>query len=190
MDLEGIDVRDIANPFTSHLIHEVHFTDVAVPVGCRLGDENRGWDIVRTVLANERVGIARHEHSEMVLDDTVSLADDLDLDTTDPNLEETIGRAYAWCEAARTMNYVAVSERISDPRGRRPLAAVSRSITGPMEGVVSWACQEILGDQALAKGTEADRQLLTGTTAPIAAGAIDVQLNLIARLCLDLPRSP
>ena len=97
--------------------------------------------------------------------------------------------AYAWCEAARSMNYVAVAERIRDPLGARPMAAVSRSITGPMEGVVATACHEILGEQALAAGTDADRQLLTGTTAPIAAGALEVQLNLIARLCLDLPRS-
>jgi alkylation response protein AidB-like acyl-CoA dehydrogenase len=190
MDLAGIDVRDIPIPFTEHLLHEVHFTDVEVPVSERLGDENRGWDIVRSVLANERVGIARHEHSERVLDETVELAEAAGIDTTGPTMAQTLGRAYAWCEAARTMNYVAVGERIEDPLGRRPLAAVSRSITGPMEGVVSWACQSTMGDQALEADTDVDRQLLTGTTAPIAAGAIDVQLNLIARLCLDLPRGP
>ena len=87
------------------------------------------------------------------------------------------------------MNYVAVGERTSDPHGSRPMAAVSRAITGPMEREVGWACQEVLGDQALAGGTEADRQVVTGTTAMIAAGAYEVQLDLIARLCLDLPRS-
>ena len=57
-----------------------------------------------------------------------------------------------------------------------------------MEREVGWACQELLGDQALAGGTEADRQVVTGTTAMIAAGAYEVQLDMIARLCLDLPR--
>jgi hypothetical protein len=47
----------------------------------------------------------------------------------------------------------------------------------------------VLGDQGLAGGSEADRQVVTGTTSMIAAGAYEVQLDLIGRLCLDLPRS-
>jgi alkylation response protein AidB-like acyl-CoA dehydrogenase len=189
MDTPGIEVREIPNPYAVHIIHEMHFTDVVVPVEARLGDENRGWDIVRSVLANERVGIARHQHSEYVLDRTVSDALAMGIDVDDLGLAEAIGTAYAWCEASRSLNYAAVAERISDPLGARPVAAVSRSITGPMEREVGWACQQILGDQALAGGTEADRQVVTGTTAMIASGAYEVQLDLIGRLCLDLPRS-
>ena len=188
MNTPGIEVREIANPYAHHLIHEMLFTDVIVPVSCRLGDENLGWDIVRNALSNERVGIARHEHSEAVLDRTVTDAVALGVDVTDPGVEEALGMAYAWCEASRSLNYAAVAERIRDPHGARPTAAVTRSITGPMERMVAWAAQEVLGDQALAGGTEADRQLVTGTTAMIAAGAYEVQLDLIARLCLDLPR--
>lgn len=189
MDSPGVEVREIDNPFAHHLIHEIHFTDVMVPVSHRLGEENRGWDIVRSVLANERVGIARHEHSEQVLDHTVADAVALGIDVDDPGMQETIGTAFAFCEAARAMNYAAVAERIRDPLGSRPLASVSRAITGPMEREVEWACQQILGDQALAAGTEADRQVVTGTSSMIAAGAYEVQLDLIARLSLNLPRS-
>ena len=56
MDLPGIEVRDIANPFVDHLLHETGSSYVPVPVPCRLGDENKGWEVVRQVLANERVG--------------------------------------------------------------------------------------------------------------------------------------
>jgi len=189
MNSPGITVREIANPFARHLIHEIHFDDVIVPVANRLGDEHHGWGIVRNVLANERVGIARHAHSELVVDHTVADAQARGIDVDDAGLAETIGMAYTWAEAARSLNYVAVAERIRDPHGARPLAAVSRSITGPMEREVGWACQEVLGDQALAGGTEADRQVVTGTTAMIASGAYEVQLDMIARLCLDLPRS-
>jgi alkylation response protein AidB-like acyl-CoA dehydrogenase len=189
MDAAGIEIREIPNPLANHLIHEIHFTDVMVPVANRLGDENQGWGIVRNVLANERVGIARHAHSEHVLDDTVAGARQLGIDVDDPGVAETLGLAYAWCEAARALNYVAVAERIRDPHGSRPLAAVSRAITGPMEREVGWTCQEVLGDQGLVGGSEADRQVVTGTTSMIAAGAYEVQLDLIGRLCLDLPRS-
>jgi alkylation response protein AidB-like acyl-CoA dehydrogenase len=144
---------------------------------------------VRDALANERVGIARHAHSAYVLDRTVDDAEKLGVDVSDPGVAETLGIAYAWCEAARALNHVAVAERIREPHGARPLAAVSRAITGPMEREVGWASQEVLGEHALAAGTEADRQIVTGTTAMIAAGAYEVQLDLIAHLCLGLPRS-
>ena len=189
MDSPGVEVREIPNPYATHLIHEMIFTDVIVPVANRVGDENQGWGIVRNVLANERVGIARHAHSELVLDATVRDAAELGVDVDDPGVAETLGLAYAWTEAARALNYVAVDERIHDPLGSRPLAAISRSITGPMEREVGWACQEVLGDQALVSGTEADRQVVTGTTSMIAAGAYEVQLDLIGRLSLNLPRS-
>ena len=83
MDTAGIEVREIPNPYARHLIHEIHFTDVVVPVANRLGDENQGWGIVRNVLANERVGIARHAHSEHVLDTTVADARALGVDVDD-----------------------------------------------------------------------------------------------------------
>jgi len=189
MSSPGIEVREIHNPFGTHLIHEIHLTDVVVPVANRLGEANRGWEIVRSILANERVGIARHVHAEAVLDETLRDAAALGIDTDTPSVEAAAGVAYAWCEAARSMNYVAVAERIEDPLGLRPLASVSRAITGPMEREVEWACQSILGDQALAGGTEADRQVVTGTTSMIAAGAYEVQLDLIAKNVLKLPRS-
>jgi alkylation response protein AidB-like acyl-CoA dehydrogenase len=199
MDTPGIEVREVANPFARHLVHEVHLTDVVVPVSARLGEEHQGWAIVRSVLANERIGMARHTHAERVLDAAADEARaagrDPDAPDTpdhpgasgDPGSAEALGLAYAWCEAARALNYVAVAERIRDPHGPRPLAAVSRSITGPMEREVAWACQEVLGDHALTAGSAAHRQVVNGTTTMIAAGAYEVQLDLIARLCLGLP---
>ena len=67
------------------------------------------------------------------------------------------------------------------------MAAVSRAVTGPMEGRVAQACLEVLGPAGLVRGSPAERQLITGTTASIAAGSLEVQLNLIARH-LGLPK--
>jgi alkylation response protein AidB-like acyl-CoA dehydrogenase len=188
MNLPGIEVRDIANPFVEHLIHEVYFRDVPVPVTCRLGDENKGWEIVRQVLANERVGVARHECSERTLDGAVAAARAAGVDVEDDALAAVVGMAYATCEAARAMNYAAVNEKVHDEGGRRPLAAVSRALTGPMEAIVADACMEVMGELGLARRSAAERQLALGTTAPIAAGSLEVQLNLVSRLCLNLPK--
>jgi alkylation response protein AidB-like acyl-CoA dehydrogenase len=187
MNLPGIEVRDIANPWVTHLIHEMWFTDVAVDVSCRLGEENLGWEIVRQVLANERVGIARHECAERTLDAAVAWAEAAGVDVDDPSVAEVVGTAYATCEAARALNYAAVHERAVDQDSRRPAAAVSRAVTGPMESRVAQACLETLGPAGLARHSPAERQLLMGTTGTIAAGSLEVQLNLISRH-LGLPK--
>ena len=187
MDLPGVEVRDIANPWGTHLVHETWFTDVAVPVTCLLGEEHQGWELVRQVLANERVGIARHECAERTLDAAVAWAADGGDDVDDPSVAEVVGMAYATCEAARALNYAAVHERTLDEDSRRPMAAVSRSVTGPMEARVAHACLEVLGSAGLARRSAAERQLISGTTSSIAAGSLEVQLNLIARH-LGLPK--
>ncbi|MCU1346582.1 MAG: Alkylation response protein AidB-like acyl-CoA dehydrogenase, partial [Acidimicrobiia bacterium] len=188
MDLPGIEVRDIPNPFVEHLFHEIFFNDVVVPVWCRLGDENLGWEIVRQVLANERVGVGRHECSERTLDGAVAAAEHYGLDVEEPSIAATVGMAYAAAEAARALNYAAVNERMHVHSGPRPMASVSRAMTATMEVAVAAACLEALGPQSMLRGSPAERQLAAGTTAPLAAGSLEVQLNLVARLCLNLPK--
>jgi alkylation response protein AidB-like acyl-CoA dehydrogenase len=187
MNLPGIEVRDIPNPWVKHLVHETWFTDVAVSASCLLGEENQGWEIVRQVLANERVGVARHECAERTLDAAVAWAEAEGADLDDPSVVEELGMAYATCEAARALNYSAVHERTAGLDSRRPMAAVSRSVTGPMESRVARACLEVLGPNGLVRNSPAERQLVWGTTSPIAAGSLEVQLNIIARH-LGLPR--
>ena len=37
-------------------------------MACRLGDENEGWNIIRTLLANERAQVSIHEEVDRGLD--------------------------------------------------------------------------------------------------------------------------
>jgi len=59
MQTPGITVRPIISIDGSHHLNEVFFDDVRVPVSMRVGDENKGWDVAKFLLGNERVGIAR-----------------------------------------------------------------------------------------------------------------------------------
>lgn len=54
----GITVRPIQTIDGGHDINEVFFDDVKVPVGNRVGDENRGWGYAKFLLSNERVSLA------------------------------------------------------------------------------------------------------------------------------------
>jgi len=59
MKTPGITVRPIVSIDGSHHLNEVFFDDVRVPVAMRVHQENKGWDVAKFLLGNERTGIAR-----------------------------------------------------------------------------------------------------------------------------------
>jgi len=56
MKTPGITVRPLTNIADDHEFNQVFFTDVRVPVSQRLGQENEGWSIARTLLSFEHGG--------------------------------------------------------------------------------------------------------------------------------------
>jgi alkylation response protein AidB-like acyl-CoA dehydrogenase len=59
MKTPGIEVRPIISIDGSHHLNEVFFTDVKVPAENLVGEENKGWNVAKFLLGNERTGIAR-----------------------------------------------------------------------------------------------------------------------------------
>jgi len=58
MDLPGIEVRPLIEMTGVHLFNEVFFTDVRIPAANRIGEENRGWELAKVTLGNERVSLS------------------------------------------------------------------------------------------------------------------------------------
>ncbi|GJE44858.1 Putative acyl-CoA dehydrogenase FadE17 [Methylobacterium soli] len=59
MKSPGVSVRPIITIDGRHEVNEVFLDAVRVPVENRVGEENKGWDYAKFLLANERTGIAR-----------------------------------------------------------------------------------------------------------------------------------
>jgi alkylation response protein AidB-like acyl-CoA dehydrogenase len=59
MTTPGITVRGIKTIDEARHLNEVFFDNVRVPIGNRVGEENKGWDYAKFLLGNERTGIAR-----------------------------------------------------------------------------------------------------------------------------------
>ena len=58
MDTPGVEVRPILTLDGEHEVNEVFFTDVRVPAGNLVGEENRGWTCAKYLLTYERTNIA------------------------------------------------------------------------------------------------------------------------------------
>ncbi|MDO8704349.1 MAG: acyl-CoA dehydrogenase family protein [Sulfuricaulis sp.] len=54
----GITIRPIRSIDHDHILNEVFFDDVRVPVENLVGEENKGWSCAKFLLGNERTGIA------------------------------------------------------------------------------------------------------------------------------------
>jgi alkylation response protein AidB-like acyl-CoA dehydrogenase len=187
MNTPGITVRQIPSVIGEGDIHEVYFDDVKVPRGALLGAEGQAWEIARTSLSLERVGIPRFALASRMLRRAVAAL--RSGGRFGHGAVEQSARALAACEAARLYSYQIVDQRRhGTPTG--PEASAARYATVMAERLVGEFVVEHCPD-ALAGG---DPLLLAhhqrAIVAGIASGAAEIQLNLIATELLQLPREP
>ena len=109
MDTPGITVRQIPSVIGEGDIHEVFFDDVEVPATAMLGAEGKGWEIVRTALSLERVGIPRFALAARMLHRAVDRLKKAG--RFGAGAIEQAARARAACEAARLYSYNIVDQR-------------------------------------------------------------------------------
>lgn len=182
----GVDVRRIEGLVGDHSFNELFLDGVRVPADCLLGEENKGWDIVRHTLAYERVGAPRYARAARVLDGLVAWAKKRDL-FADAAIVDGFGHARATCEAARLLVFRVIDERAKAlPPSPRAYQARAAMVTA--ERVVADLAVDVMGPELLVEGSQGDAQFRNSLGAGIAAGSYEVQLNLISRLILDLPK--
>ena len=187
MDTPGIEVREIPALAGEHQFHEVFFTGVRVHEDCLLGVEGRGWDLVRQLLTYERVGSPRYASAAVALDEVAEWAREHGV-LDDPLVLRALGRARVSCEAARMLTYRAMDDRVKKLPPGGP-AYTARAAMVRAERDVAAVAAEVMGQAALLEESIYERQLNSSMTAGVAAGTYEVQLGLIARLNLHLPRS-
>ena len=195
----GITVRPIPTLAGPHELNEVFFDDVVVPGDCLLGRREQGWEIVRTGLAFERVGVARYARAGFVLDALVDHARRTMVDgrplSDDPLVRAKLADLRIRCEAARLVSYQAIARQAA---GAVPLAeaAVARMHNTVLEQLAGQLALELLGpagqlthdDPSAPLGGLAWRQWVRNIPTTVAAGTLETQKNIVSR-ALGLPRS-
>jgi alkylation response protein AidB-like acyl-CoA dehydrogenase len=187
IDTPGLEVRDVHAVVGEHAFHQLTFTDMAVSADTRLGPENEGWGIIRAVLSNERVGVPRYGRAMFELGLVAQWSKERGM-LADPEIASTLASAQAKCEAARALVYKVVDERAKG-QPPSPSAYVARVAMVQAEWAVANAGMLVMGAEGLELDSIADDQFRFGITAGVAGGTYEIQLNLVANLALDLPRS-
>jgi alkylation response protein AidB-like acyl-CoA dehydrogenase len=187
METPGITVRQIPSVIGEGDIHEVFFDDCEVPESAMLGAEGQAWEITRTALSLERVGIPRFALASHMLRRSVNRLKKAG--RYSGGAIEQSARAHAACESARMYSYNIIDQRA---RGiaTGPQASAARFATVNAERLVGEFvvehCPEALAGGEPMLQAHHQRAIVAG----IASGAAEIQLNLIATELLQLPREP
>jgi alkylation response protein AidB-like acyl-CoA dehydrogenase len=187
MDTPGIMVKPIKALVCDGSLNEVFLTDVHADLSLRLGEENCGWEIVKYALGQERSGSPKHVYAVGMLERAVAhLKANKRFDA--PGVRERAARARAVCEAARRLAYRCVDIRAKD-RGDSSEFNLARFLHASGENIVSDFITDFIPEAVAGESLPLLRAYVRRTTsAAIAVGSAEIQLNLIAQHYLHLPR--
>ncbi len=196
MDTPGIEIRPIIEMTGGHTFNEVFFTDVRLPANSVVGEVDRGWELAKVTLGNERVSLSS---GGALWGMGPNGADLLDLiraagGVTDPLLRQRLARLHTTEEILRLIRLRTVSARI---RGEQPGPEASiRKVLADEHGQAIMAMAK---DLAGAGGMLADVGPTGGHDAfwpfgflfapalTVGGGTGDVQRNILAERVLGLP---
>lgn len=192
MKSEGVEVKPLRELTGNAMFNTVFIDDVFVPDSMVLGEVDRGWEVSRNTLTNERVSIGSSEPPFLAsLDQFVEFLKEGHFDQIEQN---HAGRLIAEGHAAKLLNMRSTLLTLAggDPM---PAAAISKLLSmktgqGYAEfGVSSFGTDAAIGDKEQPAGKWAE-YLLAGRATTIYGGTSEVQLNIIAERLLGLPRDP
>ena len=192
MKSEGVEVKPLRELTGNAMFNTVFIDDVFVPDEMVLGEVNRGWEVSRNTLTNERVSIGSSEPPFLAsLEQFVDFLRDGHFDQIE---QHEAGRLIAEGHAAKLLNMRSTLLTLAggDPM---PAAAISKLLSmktgqGYAEfGVSSFGTDAAIGDQGEPSGKWSE-YLLAGRATTIYGGTSEVQLNIIAERLLGLPRDP
>jgi alkylation response protein AidB-like acyl-CoA dehydrogenase len=196
MDLPGIEIRPIIEMTGAHTFNEVFFTDVRLPAENLVGTENRGWELAKVTLGNERVSLSSGGAlwgNGPAAEDLLGLVRDHG-GVTDASLRQRLAQLHIEAEVLRLIRLRTISARI---KGQPPGAEAS--IRKAMADEHGQHIMELAKDLAGASGMLSDtgplgapadmwgHGFLFAPALTVGGGTSVVQRNIIAERVLGLP---
>jgi alkylation response protein AidB-like acyl-CoA dehydrogenase len=218
MDTPGVTVRPIVDMTGEHSFNEVFLDEVRLPSSCLVGQMNRGWELAKVTLGNERVSLS----GEGALWGQGPTARDLiDLvrrrgAAVDDRLRQRLARTWSEGEILRLIRLRTLSAALAG-RAPGPEASVRKALADDhgqrvMELAIdvngAWGMMRDPGDGARSPAAEEPAHGSTGVGAfswpsviwsrgflfsralTIGGGTSEVQRNIIAERVLGLPAEP
>jgi alkylation response protein AidB-like acyl-CoA dehydrogenase len=208
MKTPGITVRPIVSIDGSHHLNEVFFDDLRVPVSMRIFEENKGWDVAKFLLGNERTGIARLGKSKERVKFAKTQAKEMRADgrplSEDPEFRRRIAQLETELKSLEITQLRVLSAEKAGEGRQNPLSAVLKlkgtellqattelamDVGGPLS-MPDWADElEALSNEPEVGpvwATEATRSYLFLRAASIYGGTNEIMKNIVSKGVLGL----
>src|SRR6201992_1330024 len=209
MKTPGVTVRPIISIDASHHLNEVFFDNVRVPVDMRVHTENKGWDVAKFLLGNERTGIARLGKSRERVAAAIAMAKDVNSGGApliqDPSSRQRVAQLQVDMKALEITQYRVVSaydkakgagkpdplSSVLKVKGTELLQATSElavDVAGPLATPI-WAQElEALNepDDMLEAASAGTGSYLMLRAASIYGGTNEIQKNILTKAVLGL----
>ncbi|HEX3566992.1 MAG TPA: acyl-CoA dehydrogenase family protein [Acidimicrobiales bacterium] len=197
MDLPGIEVRPLIELTGAHLFNEVFFTDVRIPADNLIGEENRGWELAKVTLGNERVSLSGGGAlwgNGPTAQDLISLVRDQG-GLSDPLLRQRVAQLHIEDEILRLIRLRTVTAAIKGvPPG--PEASIRKVLADHHGQAIIGLAKDLSGSGGMLTDVGPlggptglwHHGFLFATALTIGGGTSEVQRNIIGERVLGLPR--
>lgn len=204
MKTPGITVNPVVMMDGTHSFNEVFFDNVEVPVENRLGEENKGWQVTRVIMNQERMGMAMDIGLQTKqLEELVDFAKKTSCDgkplIENALLRKQLAERSVEIEAARCFCYrlAYLVDRGADTVTTTPYASALKILNSETGMRMALTGCDIMGlDGQVAEGCEwaplggvYEHLCQSRVGLLLAGGSSGIQRNLIAWTGLQLPRT-
>ncbi|WP_344235281.1 acyl-CoA dehydrogenase [Actinocorallia libanotica] len=191
MKSPGVDVRPLRELTGEALFNEVFLDEVFVPDDCVVGEVDKGWQVARNTLSNERVSLSTGGGLGMGVPELLAWLEGRELT---PQAKAEAGRLIA---DGQSIDLLGLRTTLKQLSGVNPGAEASvRKLLGVQfnQNVADhcWASQGDLAaiEEPMAPTGIVARAMLFSRAMTIYGGTTEVQLNIIGERLLGLPRDP
>ena len=196
MKTPGIRISPIISIDGEHSLNEVFFDDVRVPVANRVGEQDKGWTVAKSLLAHERTAIAGVGDSkrrirqlrELARRETQGGAPLLN----DPLFRSRLADIEIELMSLETMELRALFEA-SKGKGPGAESSLLKIKGSELQQAIQQLMMDmaglygaVLGDSGHDFGHEARRSFMYGRAATIYGGSNEIQKNITAKAVLGL----
>lgn len=196
MDAPGVEVRPITEMTGSQTFNEVFLTDVRLPADAVVGEVDRGWELAKVTLGNERVSLSS---GGALWGMGPTAGDLLDLvraqgGVAEPLLRQRLARLHTTEEILRLIRLRTVTARIKGEQPG-PEASIRKVLADEHGQAIMGLAKDLAGPSGMLDdggplGTPAAAWAYGYTFAPaltIGGGTGEVQRNILAERVLGLP---
>ncbi len=201
MSLPGIEVRPIIEMTGGNHFNEVFFTDVRIPLDCRIGPEHDGWRLAKVTLGNERLSLSEGGviwGMGPTSDDFFELVAAHYAPVADPIRRQQLASVYTDAKIIELLGSRLMTMLIANDPMAEAFASIRKTRADVHGQHLTSVMKDLLGADAML-GIQSEHAehddlwhwaYLFSRALTIGGGTSEVQRNIIGERILGLPREP